>query len=119
MKAIVIRDFGGPDVMTLDTVPDPVARDGQVVVRVRAAGVNPVHTYIRAGRHTIRPTLPYTPGFDGAGEVDSVGNGVTGLAPGDRVYVAAPALGTYAEKIACAASHVYRLPDGVTFQQGA
>jgi NADPH2:quinone reductase len=119
MKAIVAREFGGPDVMTLDSVPDPVARDGQIVVRVRAAGVNPVDTYIRAGAHTIRPALPYTPGFDGAGEVESVGEGVTGIAPGDRVYVAAPALGTYAEKIVCPASMVHRLPEGVSFQQGA
>ena len=62
--------------MTLETVPDPVAGDGQVVVRVRAAGVNPVDTYIRNGAHSIRPQLPYRPGMDGAGEIESVGAAV-------------------------------------------
>src|SRR4051812_2070632 len=106
MRAIVVREFGGPEVMTLETVPDPVAGDGQVVVRLRAAGVNPVDTYIRSGAHAIRPSLPYTPGMDGAGEIERVGAGVTGVAVGDRVYVAAPGAGTYAETVACAATSV-------------
>ncbi len=105
--------------MTLETVPDPVAGDGQVVVRLRAAGVNPVDTYIRNGAHSIRPQLPYRPGMDGAGEIERVGAGVTDVAVGDRVYVAAPLAGTYAEKVACAATSVHPLPAHVTFGQGA
>src|SRR5262245_7858334 len=105
MKAIVVHAFGGPEVLKLENVADPVAGAGQVVVRLKAAGVNPVDTYIRTGAHAVKPQLPYTPGADGAGEVESVGAGVSDLAPGDRVYVAAPgASGTYAEKVVCAAS---------------
>jgi NADPH:quinone reductase len=119
MNTIVIREFGGPEVMALENTADPVAAAGQVVVRVRAAGVNPVDTYIRSGTHAIRPPLPYTPGMDAAGEIESVGDGVTGFAPGDRVYVAAPGAGTYAEKVVCAATKVHRLPKTATFGQGA
>ena len=120
MRAIVIREFGGPEVLKLETVPDPTPGPGQVVVRIRAAGVNPVDTYLRGGAYAIKPQLPYTPGSDGAGEVDSVGSGVTTCKPGDRVYVAAPgSSGTYAEKVVCAASQVHPLPANSSFGQGA
>jgi NADPH2:quinone reductase len=119
MKSIVVHEFGGPDVMKLDTVADPVAGAGQVVVRVRAAGVNPVDTYIRNGAHAVRPPLPYTPGMDGAGEIESVGADVTGFAPGDRVYIASPRPGTYSEKMVCPAAKVHHLPKAATFGQGA
>jgi NADPH2:quinone reductase len=119
MKAIVIHEFGGPDVMKLETVADPAPGAGQVVVRLRAAGVNPVDTYIRSGTHAIKPPLPYTPGSDGAGEVERVGDGVTTLREGDRVYVGATGVGTYAERIACAAALAHPLPPNVTFAQGA
>jgi NADPH2:quinone reductase len=119
MNTIVVREFGGPEVMKLEIRADPAAGAGQVVVRVRAAGVNPVDTYIRSGTHAVRPALPYTPGMDAAGEIESVGAGVTGFAPGDRVYVAAPGAGTYAEKVVCAATQVHRLPASATFGQGA
>ena len=120
MRAIVIREFGGPDVLKLDNLPDPTAGPGQVVVRIRAAGVNPVDTYLRGGAYAIKPQLPYTPGADGAGEVDSVGSGVATCKPGDRVYVAAPgSSGTYAEKVLCAASQVHPLPPKSSFGQGA
>jgi NADPH2:quinone reductase len=120
MRAIVIREFGGPDVMKLETVPDPSAGPGQVVVRVRAAGVNPVETYIRTGTHAVKPQLPYTPGSDGAGDVESVGAGVTSCKAGDRVYVAATgASGTYAEKVVCVAAQVHALPARNSFAQGA
>ena len=105
--------------MKLETVADPVAGAGEVVVRLRAAGVNPVDTYIRNGAHAIRPELPYTPGMDGAGEIESVGADVTGVAPGDRVYIASPRPGTYTEKMLCAASRVHPLPAAATFAQGA
>jgi NADPH2:quinone reductase len=120
MRAIRVHEFGGPDVMRIDTAPDPVAGQGQVVVRVRAAGVNPVDTYVRTGTYAVRPQLPYTPGWDAAGEVETVGAGVTNLAVGDRVYVAtSPVSGTYAERVSCAASRVYPLPARSTFSQGA
>jgi NADPH2:quinone reductase len=119
MRAIVVRQFGGPDVMKIETVPDPAAGGGQVVVRIRAAGVNPVDTYIRSGTYANVPRLPYTPGSDAAGEVEALGDGVTRVAVGDRVYVAAPHAGTYAERVVCAATQAHRLPARTTFAQGA
>jgi NADPH:quinone reductase len=119
MRAIRVHEFGGPDVMKIETIPDPVAHQGQIVVRIRAVGVNPVDTYMRSGAYAIRPQVPYTPGSDAAGEIESVGAGVTAFASGDRVYVAAPNAGTYAERVACGVNQVHRLPAGNTFGQGA
>jgi len=119
MRAIRVHEFGGPEVMKLETVPDPVAGQGQVVVRVRAVGVNPVDTYMRTGTYAIRPQLPYIPGSDAAGEIESIGPGVTEFAAGDRVYVAAPHGGTYAERVACGVGQVHPLPARTTFSQGA
>ena len=73
MKAIVVREFGSPDVMKLEDVPEPVPGPGQVTIRVRAVGVNPVDTYIRAGAYARKPNLPYTPGTDVGGVVQAVG----------------------------------------------
>lgn len=122
MKAIVVNEFGAPDVMKLETVPDQLPQSGQVTIRVHAAGVNPVDTYIRTGTHVIKPTLPYIPGFDAAGVIEAVGEGVAHVRPGQRVYNAGVVTGlngTYAECVTCDASRVYPLPDRVTFQQGA
>src|ERR1022692_2581441 len=87
MKAIRVHEFGGPEVLKFEDVPDLQAGAGQVVVRVKAAGVNPFDTYMRQGTYAIKPPLPYTPGSDAAGIVESVGEGVEGIATGDRVYV--------------------------------
>ena len=67
MKAIRVHEFGGPEVLQLEEVPTPQPGAGQVLVRMHAIGVNPVETYIRAGTYALKPTLPYTPGNDGAG----------------------------------------------------
>jgi NADPH2:quinone reductase len=125
MKAIVVREFGKPEVMKLDAnAPDPAVGPGDVLVRFRAAGVNPVDSYIHTGTHARKPTLPYTPGFDGAGEVERVGADVKDFASGDRVYIGGPGYspggcGTYAELAVCPPAHVHRLPARTTFQQGA
>jgi NADPH:quinone reductase len=125
MKAIVVREFGTPEVMKLEeSAPDPTAGPTDVLVRIRAAGVNPVDSYIHTGTHARKPSLPYTPGFDGAGEVERVGADVKGFAPGDRVYIGGPGYqpggcGTYAERARCPPAHVHRLPARITFQQGA
>ena len=74
MRAIVVREFGGPDVMHVEERPTPKPGPGEVLVRVHAAGVNPVDAYIRSGTYARKPTLPYVPGSDGAGEVESVGS---------------------------------------------
>src|SRR3954470_5568742 len=115
MKAIRVHEFGGPAVLKLEDVPDPKPGAGDIVVRVRAAGVNPVDAYIHSGTYARKPPLPYTPGQDGAGEVQPVGSDVKGFKPGDRVYIAGAGntvagAGTYAELALCAPSQLHRLP---------
>jgi len=119
MKAIRVHEFGGPEVLKLEYVPDLRAGAGQVVVRVAAAGVNPYDTYMRQGTYAIKPPLPYTPGSDAAGTVASVGEGVEGLAAGDRVYVGGTLSGAYAEQTLAEAWQVHPLPPNVSFNQGA
>ena len=124
MRAIRVHQFGGPEVLKLEDVGDPTPAAGEVLVRIRAAGVNPVDAYIHTGSYARKPPLPYTPGFDGAGEIESAGAAVTGFKGGDRVYVAGPGnttagAGTYAERAICAPSQLHRLPDRVAFAQGA
>ena len=119
MKAIQVHEFGGPEVLKLEDVPDPTPAPGQVVVQIHAAGVNPVDTYVRAGRYAVQPPLPYTPGMDAAGVIESVGEGVTRVKPGDRVYVAGTISGAYAEKALCAETQVHALAERVSFEQGA
>jgi NADPH2:quinone reductase len=119
MKAIRVREFGEPEVLRLEEVPDPQPGPGQAVVRVRAAGVNPVETYIRSGSYGIRPELPYTPGTDAAGVVEAVGEGVTRVRKGDRVYTVGIQGGAYAERLVAAAEQLWPLPGNVSFAQGA
>jgi NADPH:quinone reductase len=124
MKAIRVRELGGPDVMKLEDVPDPKPGPGDVLVRIHAAGVNPVDTYIRSGTYPRKPALPYTPGSDGAGKVEAVGVDVRNFTPGDRVYIAGygnspTGAGTYAERALCTPSQLYPLPARASFAQGA
>ena len=123
MKAILVREFGGPDVLKLEEVPDPTAGAGQVTVRIHAVGVNPYDTYMRAGGYAITPDLPYTPGADAAGVIDQVGGEAGAWQVGDRVYISGTAIGkahgAYAELAVCEAAQVHRLPARITFAQGA
>jgi NADPH2:quinone reductase len=119
MKAIQVSSFGPAEVMRLVEVPDLVPGAGQVVVQVKAAGVNPVDTYIRSGLYQPELKLPYTPGLDGAGVISAVGPGVDQRTVGQRVYVAWSLSGTYAEQVLCTAEQTHPLPDGITFSQGA
>lgn len=122
MKAIVVREFGDPGVMRVEDVPTPEAGPGQVLVRVRAVGVNPVDAYIRKGAYARKPELPYTPGADAAGTVHAVGTGVTPWSAGQRVYIygtVAGPFGACAEFAVCDPAQVHRLPDAVSFEQGA
>src|SRR5256885_4486472 len=119
MKAILIRQFGGPEVLKLEDVPTPKPLPRQVLVKIRAAGVNPADTYARTGNYSVIPPLPYTPGTDGAGTIDSIGDGVKRVKAGDRVYVAKSLSGTYAEYALALESQVFSLPDRISFPQGA
>jgi NADPH2:quinone reductase len=118
MHAIVIREFGAPAVMQIENVPDPVPAAGQVLIRVKAAGVNPVDTYIRSGVYARKPALPHTPGMDVGGIVEAAGADVTRVRPGDRVY-AFLITGGYAELAIADEWQVRPLPDRASFQQGA
>ena len=119
MKAILIREFGGPEVLKLEEIPTPKPAAGQVLVRIHAAGVNPYDTYMRNGTYAVKPPLPYTPGSDGAGAIEAVGGGVTKAKPGDRVYTAKTVTGAYAEYAIALESQVHPLPAKVSFAQGA
>ena len=86
MKAIRVHKVGDPEVMRLEEVPDLQPGAGQVVVRVKAAGVNPVDTYIRSGLYPRKPAFPYTPGNDAGGVVESIGTGVTRVVSRDLAW---------------------------------
>jgi NADPH2:quinone reductase len=118
MKAIRVHEFGPPDVMHLEETPEPKAGPGEIVIRVRAAGVNPVDAYIRSGAYARKPNLPYTPGTDAGGVVESVGAGVE-LRAGTHVYTSGSLSGVYAEKALCQENDVHELPENVSFSQGA
>jgi NADPH2:quinone reductase len=119
MKAIRVHEFGGPEQLKLEEVTDPQAGACQVLVRVHAVGINPVEVYIRSGAYVMKPPLPYTPGMDAAGVVEAVGEEVTRVRAGDRVYVAGSLTGTYAELTLCEEHQVHPLPATLSFAQGA
>lgn len=119
MKAIRVHQFGGPEVLKLEEMPDPQPGPGQVVVQVRAAGVNPVEAYVRGGAYAAKPALPYTPGSDAGGVIISVGSGVKRVKEGDRVYTTGSSSGTYAEQALCSEAQLQSLPENVSFEQGA
>lgn len=116
MKAIRVHSPGGPEVLQLEDVPEPTPREGEAVVRVEAAGLNYIDTYHRSGLYKV--PLPFTPGQEGAGTVETVGPGVDGVAVGDRVAWTM-VMGAYAERAAVPAAKLVKLPDGVSTRQGA
>ena len=119
MKAIVVHEFGGPDVLKYEDTAVPEVPDGHVLVKVKAAGVNPADTYARSGNYAVMPVLPYTPGTDGAGVIEKTGKGASKFKEGDRVYIGRSVSGTYAEYALAMENQVHTLPDNVTFSQGA
>jgi NADPH2:quinone reductase len=118
MRAIRVHEFGPPEALRLERIDDLTAGDGQLLVRVGAAGVNPVDTYVRSGIGA-RPPLPYTPGSDAAGVIESVGAGIAPTAVGQRVYVCDTLTGTYADVALCVPHRVFPLPASLNFSQGA
>jgi NADPH2:quinone reductase len=119
MQAIRVHQFGGPEVLQLEALGTPVPSKGQVLLRVAAAGVNPVETYIRSGNYPTLPALPWTPGSDAGGIVEAIGEGVTQVAVGDAVYTCRTLTGTYATHTLAEASLVRKLPPGVEPEVGA
>lgn len=119
MKAIIVREFGSPDVLKIEETADLVPGDGEILVRIKAVGVNPVDTYLRTGNHVHAPKLPYTPGKDAAGIVEAVGGNVSEFSVGDRVYTAGTVTGTYAEFCLCRENQLGRLPANAAFESGA
>jgi NADPH2:quinone reductase len=123
MNAIRVHQFGDPSVMKLEEQPERSAGATQVLVDVKAAGVNPVDTYIRSGNYAALPPLPYTPGADAAGVVEAVGSEVQHFRAGDRVYLSGTidgrAVGAYAQKALCDIDQVHPLPPHITFSEGA
>jgi NADPH2:quinone reductase len=120
MKAIRVHEFGEPEVMKLEEAGLPgVHHEDDILIDVKAAGVNPVDTYIRAGLYAINPALPYTPGMDAGGIVEEIGTEVEGISIGDRVYTSGTITGSYAEKTLCVNSQVHLLPKNISFTEGA
>lgn len=120
MRAARVSSFGEPDVIVEQTdVPIPVPSSSEVLIRVKAAGVNPVETYIRSGTYPRLPPLPYTPGSDCSGVIECVGNSVVKFKPGDSVWTHQSISGSYAEFSLAHEDAVFLLPEGLDFEQGA
>jgi NADPH2:quinone reductase len=119
MKAIRVHQFGGPEILKFEEIPTPQPGADQILVRIHAVGVNPVETYIRAGTYPNLPPLPYTPGKDAAGVVESIGADMKSVRAGDRVYISGTSTGAYAEFALCEINDIHPLPEKISFAQGA
>lgn len=118
MKAIVCHELAGPAALRLEDVPEPRPGPGQVRLRVRACGINFADSLITRGQYQMQPQPPFTPGFEVAGEVLDTGEGVTGLAAGDRVIAITP-YGGYAEQVAVAIDRCVPVPPAMPWEHGA
>ncbi len=119
MKAIRVHEFGAPQVMKYENIENYRPENDQVLVKIIAAGVNPVDAYMRSGSYARSPKLSYTPGIDGAGIVEEIGPDVSLFKPQQRVYLSGSMTGTYAEAALCSQYQVHPLPPNISFQQGA
>src|SRR5665213_2983445 len=117
MKAISIQSPGGPEVMKLVDRPTPQPKTGEALVKLAAIGVNFIDVYFRSGLYKA-PQLPLTIGSEGAGTVEAIGEGVTGLAPGDRVAYAM-VLGSYAEYAVVPAAKLVKVPEHISLRDAA
>ena len=118
MKALLSRESGGPETLSLETVPDPVAGKGEAVIAIKACSVNYPDVLIIEDKYQLRPPRPFAPGAEIAGVVESVGEDVTAAKPGDRV-IAFPMVGGFAEKVAVDARSLIPMPDAMPFEDGA
>lgn len=118
MRAVRIHELTGPRALRVDEIDPPVAEPGTVAIDVRAAGVNFPDVLLSEGKYQFKPTPPFSPGGEVAGVVSAIGEGVTGIAVGDRV-AANMLYGGFAERVVVPASMVYRLPEAIDFEIGA
>lgn len=118
MKALLCTRYGTPDDLELTDIADPVAEPGEAVVRIKAAALNFFDNLIIAGKYQHKPPFPFSPAAEFAGEVESIGAGVTGFAPGDRV-IGNIGWGAAREKIAVAADQLVAMPSGLDFDHAA
>ena len=118
MRQIVCRAFGPVENLVCEDAPDPEPRPGEIVVAVRAAGVNFVDALLAQGLYQIKPPLPFTPGGEIAGEVVALGDGVDSIPRGERVVVSC-GLGGFVERLAVPAAMARRLPARLSFEEGA
>jgi NADPH2:quinone reductase len=112
VKAVVCRQFGPPESLMIEELPSPRPGPGQAVVSVRAASLNFPDVLVIQNKYQMKPPLPFSPGSELAGVVKEVADGVTSVAPGDRV-MAAVAVGAFAEEVAVDAAKLHRIPDGM------
>lgn len=118
MKALLSEAVGGPETLKLTEVPDPTAGAGQVVVAIKACAINYPDVIIIEDKYQFKPPRPFAPGGEIAGVIESIGDGVTGWSPGDRV-IAMLGHGGLSEKVAVDAGKLYRLPEGRSFAEGS
>ena len=118
MRAVLSKAPGGPETLVVEDVLDPTPEAGEVVIEVKAVGINFPDTLIIEDKYQFKPERPFSPGGEVAGVIDAVGPGVKGIFKGDRVIVA-PGWGGLVERIAVPAASVIKMPDGMSFEQGA
>ena len=118
MRAVLCREWGGPETLTIGEIEPPVPGPGEVLLAVEAAGVNFADTLIIQGKYQEKPDFPFAPGLEAAGRITEIGPGVTGLKPGDRV-LAVPGWGAYAEQVTAAQDSVFVIPDSMDWQTAA
>src|SRR5215471_12831086 len=118
MRAILCKEWGGPEKLVLEEVPAPTIKPGAVRIAVHAAGINFLDTLLISGQYQVKPPLPFTPGAEAAGIVTEIGPGVNGFKAGDRV-MAMSELGCYAEEVVAAADRVFPIPEKMDFASAA
>jgi NADPH2:quinone reductase len=118
MRALVCKAYGSPDDLVVEEHDDPVAAPGEIVVDIRAAGLNFPDVLVIGGQYQVQTPPPFIPGHEAAGIVSAIGEGVDGLGLGDRVMFSTPGGGAFAEKCAINASLAVPMPDTLNFAQG-
>jgi NADPH2:quinone reductase len=118
MRAVLCKEWGGPEKLVVEDVPSPPIREGAVRIAVRASGINFADLLLISGQYQEKPAFPFTPGMEISGKITEVGAGVSGLKAGDRV-MALTGTGAYAEEVVVDAARVVKIPDSMDFSTAA